>query len=186
MKPENMLNGNDIEEKENNRRKMKKRQNEVRFFFKNFQMFRRFYRSLVAFAEIDWHDYAIVQTIEFTTADTTSELPLPMSIQEMENMTLSQKRMAAMIMENTAEEIEAHKAKQAAVESGREVSGTNGETKTDMSVTDEEHQRQQEAERIKELERAKAIQASLATGPMKIRTDYIPKRKFLRSSLSFT
>ena len=42
----------------------------------------------VAFAEIDWHDYAIVQTIEFTAADANSELPAPMSVQEVENMTL--------------------------------------------------------------------------------------------------
>ena len=70
----------------------------------------------VSFAEIDWHDYAIVQTIEFTAADTNSELPTPMSVQEVENMTLAQKRMAAMIMETTAEEVEAHRARQAAAE----------------------------------------------------------------------
>ena len=72
--------------------------------------------SIVAFAEIDWHDYAIVQTIEFTAADATSELPPPMSVQEVESMTLAQKRMAAMIMETTAEDVEAHRARQAAAD----------------------------------------------------------------------
>ena len=70
----------------------------------------------MAFAEIDWHDYAIVQTIEFTAADAASELPPPMSVQEVENMTLAQKRHAAMIMETTAEEVEAHRARQAEAE----------------------------------------------------------------------
>ncbi|TFY81966.1 hypothetical protein EWM64_g2042 [Hericium alpestre] len=64
-----------------------------------------------AFAEIDWHDYAIVQTIEFTAADAASELPPPMSVQEVESMTLAQKRMAAMVMESSAEDVEAHRAK---------------------------------------------------------------------------
>ncbi|KAH9001730.1 Pre-mRNA splicing factor PRP21 like protein-domain-containing protein [Lactarius akahatsu] len=54
----------------------------------------------VAFAEIDWHDYAIA-------ADAPAELPPPMSVQEMENMTLAQKRMAAMVMETTAEDLPA-------------------------------------------------------------------------------
>ena len=42
-------------------------------------------------AEIDFHDCAIVQTIEFTAAGANSELPQPMSAQEVENMTLALK-----------------------------------------------------------------------------------------------
>ncbi|GJJ12208.1 hypothetical protein Clacol_006449 [Clathrus columnatus] len=130
----------------------------------------------IAFAEIDWHDYAIVQTIEFTTADTTAELPLPMSIQEMESMTLSQKRMAAMIMENTADEIEAHKAKQAVAEREASTIANGIGTMLDEEEAAERRQRE-EAQRARELERARAIQATSldATGPMKIRTDYVPK-----------
>jgi splicing factor 3A subunit 1 len=44
---------------------------------------------IVAFAEIDWHNYIIVQTIEFTAANATAELPPLMSMQEVENMTLT-------------------------------------------------------------------------------------------------
>jgi hypothetical protein len=39
-----------------------------------------------------------------------------MSVQEVENMTLAQKRMAAMVMETTVEDVEAHRARQAAAE----------------------------------------------------------------------
>ncbi|KAF9050687.1 hypothetical protein BDZ89DRAFT_940258 [Hymenopellis radicata] len=140
----------------------------------------------LAFAEIDWHDYAIVQTIEFTAVDATSELPPPMSVQEVENMTLAQKRMAAMIMENTAEDIEAHKARQAAAEAEAAAAvGTAGvahEEDTAMEESDdegaaEEKRRQDVEDRRKEMERAKAMQAtsSSTSGPMKIRTDYVPK-----------
>ncbi len=70
----------------------------------------------IAFAEIDWHDFAIVQTIEFTQADAQSELPAPMTILEMDELTEKQKRVAAMITEDTAPEVEAHKASQAAAD----------------------------------------------------------------------
>jgi splicing factor 3A subunit 1 len=147
----------------------------------------------VAFAEIDWHDYAIVQTIEFTAADAAAELPPPMSVQEVENMTLAQKRMAAMVMETTAEDVEAHRARQAAAEAeaAAAVSTAGGvaaeaadddvmmEESDDEDTEASERKKKEEEERQKELERAKAIQASSleAGAPMKIRTDYIPKRE---------
>lgn len=141
---------------------------------------------IVAFAEIDWHDYAIVQTIEFTAADANSELPPPMSVQEVENMTLAQKRMAAMIMENTAEDIEAHRARQAAAEAEAAAAvGTVGIAAEDdgaMEESEEEGEgqvQQHEEDRTRELARAQALLASIATttGAMKIRTDYVPKRQ---------
>ncbi|KAG5354162.1 hypothetical protein C0989_003675 [Termitomyces sp. Mn162] len=142
----------------------------------------------IAFAEIDWHDYAIVQTIEFTVADANLELPTPMSLQEVENMTLAQKRMAAMIMETTAEDVEAHRARQAAAEAeaaaavgGAGVGG--GEDDAAMEESDEEvedeqtKQKREEEVRAREIARAQALQSGTlnAAGPMKIRTDYVPK-----------
>ena len=150
-----------------------------------------FIRSLftVAFAEIDWHDYAIVQTIEFTAADANSELPPPMSVQEVENMTLAQKRMAAMVMETTAEDVEAHRARQAAAEAEAAAAvggvGMGGDIDGMMEQSGDEdaeaqHRKLEEEERAREIERAMVLQASSvnAAGPMKIRTDYIPKRAF--------
>ena len=150
---------------------------------------------VVAFAEIDWHDYAIVQTIEFTAADASAELPPPMSVQEVENMTLAQKRMAAMVMETTVEDVEAHRARQAAAEAeaAAAVSSAGGgaaveaadddvmmEESDDEDTDASERKKKEEEERQKELERARAIQASSleAGAPMKIRTDYVPKREY--------
>ncbi|KAK0459533.1 Pre-mRNA splicing factor PRP21 like protein-domain-containing protein [Desarmillaria tabescens] len=140
----------------------------------------------IAFAEIDWHDYAIVQTIEFTAADANTELPPPMSVQEVESMTLAQKRMAAMIMENTVDDVEAHRARQAAAEAEAAAAVGNagvggGDDDAAMEESDdegeaEERKRREEEQRLREIERAKAMQASSNTaGPMKIRTDYVPK-----------
>jgi splicing factor 3A subunit 1 len=113
-----------------------------------------------------------------------------MSVQEVENMTLAQKRMAAMIMETTAEEIEAQRARQAAAEAdaAAAVGGISALPADDDAAMEEsddedkevqERKKREEEERQRELERARAIQASSleAGGPMKIRTDYVPKRK---------
>ncbi|KXN82509.1 Splicing factor 3A subunit 1 [Leucoagaricus sp. SymC.cos] len=151
----------------------------------------------IAFAEIDWHDYAIVQTIEFTAADATSELPPPMSVQEVENMTLAQKRMAAMIMENTVEEVEAHKARQAEAEAaaaaaaqsmGKVTVVDEEEDAAMMEESDdemsEERKRKEELERQREMARAHALQPSV--GPMKIRTDYVSKVGAKNTKLTMT
>ncbi|KAJ2965991.1 hypothetical protein NUW54_g13937 [Trametes sanguinea] len=110
-----------------------------------------------------------------------------MSVQEVENMTLAQKRMAAMIMETTAEEVEAVRARQAAAEAeaAAAVGGAGGQDDQDdtaMEQSDDEddevkeRKRREEEERQREIERARAIQASSEVGgPMKIKTDYVPK-----------
>ncbi len=116
-----------------------------------------------------------------------------MSVQEVENMTLAQKRMAAMIMETTAEDVEAHRARQAAAEAeaaaavGGAGAGPGYDEDTAMEESDDEDREVQERkkrddeERQRDFERARAIQASSleAGGPMKIRTDYVPKCKLL-------
>ncbi|KAJ3275958.1 splicing factor 3a, subunit 1 [Terramyces sp. JEL0728] len=46
----------------------------------------------IAFATIDWHDFVVVETIEFLEADDRATLPPPMSIEELESMTLEQRK----------------------------------------------------------------------------------------------
>lgn len=130
-----------------------------------------------------------MQTIEFTAADANSELPPPMSVQEVESMTLAQKRMAAMIMENTVEDVEAHRARQAAAEAEAAAAvggaGIGGEDDVVMEESDDESEDQQakqkreEEARARDFARAVALKASSVNtaGPMKIRADYVPKRK---------
>jgi splicing factor 3A subunit 1 len=48
---------------------------------------------LVEFQQIDWHDFTVVATIEFTNADDAIELPPPTSLTDLEYATLEQKRM---------------------------------------------------------------------------------------------
>ncbi|KAE8220880.1 hypothetical protein CF319_g5668 [Tilletia indica] len=56
-------------------------------------------REKAAFDEIDWQDFVVVGTVELTEADQHIDLPPPTSLRTIENMTLAQQRMAAMIMD---------------------------------------------------------------------------------------
>ncbi|KAK9485665.1 Pre-mRNA splicing factor PRP21 like protein-domain-containing protein [Lipomyces starkeyi] len=50
----------------------------------------------IAYAQIDWHDFVIVETIEFTSADDEVELPPPMSLSELEHASLEQKQIMSL------------------------------------------------------------------------------------------
>ena len=54
----------------------------------------------MAFASIDWHDFVVVERIEFTDVDEKMNLPPPMSLRALQNMSLAQKRAAALFAQN--------------------------------------------------------------------------------------
>jgi splicing factor 3A subunit 1 len=93
------------------------------------------------------------------------------------------------------DDIEAHRAKQAAAEAEAAAAvggvGMGADNDANMEESDdegeaaEERKKREAEEREKEIERAKALQASSVNtaGPMKIRTNYVPKREFQYFSL---
>ena len=98
-------------------------------------------------------------------------------------MTLAQKRMAAMVMETTAEDVEAHRARQAAAEAVAAaavggIGGTGGDDDAAMEQSEDEAEdaRQQERGVTQRTETILAVPET--TGNIKIRTDYVPKRKY--------
>ena len=104
-----------------------------------------------------------------------------MSVQEVENMTLAQKRMAAMVMETTVEDVEAHRARQAAAEAEAaaavgSVGGTGGDDDAAMEQSEDEAEdvTQQEQGVTRRTEIITAVPET--TGNIKIRADYVPKR----------
>jgi splicing factor 3A subunit 1 len=44
------------------------------------------------YASIDWHDFVVVQTLEFNDEDKNVEFPMPTTLKELESMTLAQKK----------------------------------------------------------------------------------------------
>lgn len=94
------------------------------------------------------------------------ELPPPMSLAEVENMTLAQKKMAAMIMEGREDE----------VENGGEGGAQRGD-EGDMDMEDDEEETPASAARNGKDSIARAQANASNAAPMKIRKDYVPKCK---------
>ncbi|GAA5888121.1 hypothetical protein JCM5296_005441 [Sporobolomyces johnsonii] len=118
----------------------------------------------IAFAEIDWQDFQVASTIEFTEGDEAglAELPPPMSLSEVENMTLAQKKMAAMIMEGGKEgEVDADGA-------------AGEEEEMEMDEEDDDAQPQVIEHKIEDTVEIQSLDANL---PVKIRKDYVRTKK---------
>ncbi|RUS25187.1 splicing factor 3A subunit 1-like protein [Jimgerdemannia flammicorona] len=106
----------------------------------------------VAYASIDWHDFVIVETVEFTEADETMDLPPPMSLVELESMTLTQKKMASILV--------------------NQQQTTQEEEKTDeMDIEEVDMDEDDEPEEQQPIE----IRPPDTSAPMKIRKDYVSK-----------
>ncbi|KAK4048997.1 SF3a splicing factor complex subunit [Microbotryomycetes sp. JL221] len=114
----------------------------------------------IAFAEIDWQDFVVASTIEFTEGDEAGlvELPPPMSLSEVENMTLAQKKMAAMIME------------------GKEDEAQNSSDEGEMDLEEPEATVRQHGGNQSRQDVTTKVNGN-GDGPIKIRKDYVPKAK---------
>jgi hypothetical protein len=80
----------DTKKKRGRKLKMRRRKNDV---YDQIHSLHAFLNTLdlVAFASIDWHDFIVVETVEFTEADETIPLPPPISLQELETMSYAQR-----------------------------------------------------------------------------------------------
>ncbi|EJT45664.1 pre-mRNA splicing factor [Trichosporon asahii var. asahii CBS 2479] len=119
------------------------------------------------FAEIDWQDFVTVETIEFTQADMDLDLPPPSSIDKLRQMSMAEKRMAAMIMEEPAAQAPAAAAGEEDIE------------EVDMEEDDDDEAEEARNARLvaeREQARARDVQrATLQSRGVKIRKDYVPK-----------
>jgi len=130
-----------------------------------------------AYNEIDWQDFVVAGTVELTETDAHVDLPPPMSLREVENMSMAQKRMAAMIAE-----VDGGGDEDDPVEGGRgrtRLPATRNEDEGDDDV-------EMEMEDSDEEPSSSSIQpiAGSAAGPMKIRKDYKPKTLAERKAAS--
>ncbi|BGP56527.1 SF3a splicing factor complex subunit [Rhodotorula sphaerocarpa] len=119
----------------------------------------------IAFAEIDWQDFQVASTIEFTENDEAgiAELPPPMSLAEVENMSIAQKKMASMIMEGN----------------GAAANNGNGSDEGEMDMEDEDEEAPGPGEPIIEHKKEDVVEIQTAdtSAPVKIRKDYVRTKK---------
>ncbi|KAG0336825.1 hypothetical protein BG000_006100 [Podila horticola] len=116
----------------------------------------------MAFLMINWQDFVVVETIEFTEADDALELPLPKSLKELENMSLAQKRMVQVLAES----------EHAAEDVPQDIEIDDDNDSVDMEGSDDEMEMaQEEVRNVIEI----VMTAPTASAPMKIKEDYVPK-----------
>ena len=119
---------------------------------------------------IDWQDFVVVETIEFTQNDESLELPPPTSADKLRTMSMAEKRMASMVMEETG-----------AGPTGGDVDQMGGPAEAvmqEMQIEEEEAEevRLQRIKNEQELARAKDVQrAAMESRGMRIKKDYQPK-----------
>lgn len=118
-----------------------------------------------AMAVIDWQDFVLVETIDFTQTDMELNLPPPSTVEQLKNRSMGEKRMASMIMEE-GEPL-----------APPQMQGQ--EEEMDMEEEEEEEAEDLRLQRIKEEKeqaRAREIQrAAMESRGMKIKKDYVPK-----------
>jgi splicing factor 3A subunit 1 len=102
-----------------------------------------------------------------------TELPVPMTVQQMEARSLAEKRMAAMVIDDTAEEFE--RAKEATAAQAAAALAAQKESSTEVAAALERKREEQAREEQRARELAKNLEGA---GPMKIRNDYVPKSEF--------
>lgn len=142
------------------------------------------------FNEIDWEDFIVVSTVEFTENDEVIDLPPPMSISEVENMTIAQKKMAAMVMEgkdmSTIDEEQLNatdlRHDQEANEMLEDAKRSAEEAKAKAAAEDQDESQRDEDDDNKTQNKQLAEIKKLNTTGMKIRKDYVPKNKQLQTA----
>lgn len=160
----------------------------------------------VAYAQIDWHDFAVVETVLFTDEDDQIELPAPASLGDLQSASLEQK--AAMSLNPLrieeampTDEMEpvyynAYPAEQAgpmqpafeqqaAAPAGMDYYPPAPQYPVAPAAATEEEQRIRE--RTEARDQASAAQAA-AKGqpPMRIRSDYVPRAQTRRQNAAAT
>ncbi|THW59526.1 hypothetical protein D6D20_06439 [Aureobasidium pullulans] len=151
----------------------------------------------LAYAQIDWHDFVVVETILFTEADDQTELPPPTSLNDIQSASLEQK--AQMSLAPSGMRIEE-------AMPGQETyyqpppsqmpppssyspapPAFSPAQQTGFAPPPRTPQEQEEDARIAErtAERQRAEQAQAAArgqGPMRIRNDYVPRAQARRQN----
>ena len=156
----------------------------------------------MTYAQIDWHDFVVVETVLFNEGDEQADLPAPTSLSDLQSASLEQKAMMSLAPHNMRIE-EAMPGEEdsyynpyaprppaydlPSVASGEDTMSAMAidtippaeATNTEYHNADDDND--DEAQRIRERTEARArarqaqAEAKGGAGPMKIRSDYVPR-----------
>ena len=163
----------------------------------------------LAYAQIDWHDFVVVETVLFTEADDQADLPPPTSLGDLQSASLEQKAMMSLqpssrrieeampTDEDAAYFDQQGQAPAVQLPQSQQNNGTQIPQATAAGLPAQQHplpkapmlDDNEEEQRIRERqeawERAQQAQAAAkgATGPMRIRNDYVPRAQAKRQNV---
>ncbi|KAF3941403.1 hypothetical protein ABW19_dt0206744 [Dactylella cylindrospora] len=139
-------------------------------------------KEKLAYAQIDWHDFVVVETITFTDADDAADLPPPTSLSDLQHASLEQK--ALMSLNSNQLRIEEAMPTADDYDSGTYIpqpAEEEEEQTMDVAMEPDSDNEDEETTRIRERREAQAraeqakAEAKGGTAPMKIRSDYVPR-----------
>ncbi|GAB1734116.1 hypothetical protein NU195Hw_g9309t1 [Hortaea werneckii] len=143
-------------------------------------------KEKVAYAQIDWHDFVVVETIVFDERDEEAQLPAPTSLNDLQSASLEQKAAMrvgsdrrieeAMPTFNDYDQFNAYNQSTTPAPAVQPTPPAKSAYQPPQQPEDEESARI--AELRADRERARAAQAAAKSGPpdnLKIRSDYVPR-----------
>ena len=160
----------------------------------------------LSYAQIDWHDFVVVETVVFSAADDQAELPPPTSLADLQSASLEQKAMMSLqpngrrieeamptdedptyySQQAQAPAVQVHQKNQ----TPQPVSATGLPPRQQhplpqSSAPEDDEEEQRIRERQEAWDRAQQAQAAAkgATGPMRIRNDYVPRAQAKRQNI---
>ncbi|KAF2805338.1 putative pre-mRNA splicing factor [Mytilinidion resinicola] len=159
-------------------------------------------KDKMEFAQIDWHDFVVVETVEFTEADEQADLPPPTSKSDLQSASLEQKAMMSLNQSNMRIEEampgeETYYVPHAPHAPAAQMPPPQPNWQSQRSEPEpmeyksqaQQAQEDEDERRIRERqeEREKAAQAQAAAkgvgGPMRIRNDYTPRAQIRKQNV---
>ena len=167
-------------------------------------------KEKLEYAQIDWHDFVVVETVLFNEADDQADLPPPTSLNDLQSASLEQKAMMSLQPHNMrieeampGEEIYYNpyptSQQQYSMQPPPAAPSYNtyppqqqqqqemDHQPTHQPSTQEDDEARAIAERTEARERAQAAQAAAKGGagqPMRIRNDYVPRAQAKRQNMA--
>jgi splicing factor 3A subunit 1 len=151
-------------------------------------------KEKMSYAQIDWHDFVVVETVLFTEADDQTVLPAPTSLSELQFASLDQKAQMSINSSMRIEEAmpsgddpyygsfttqpqQLHQMQPPPVPTPQPVYQPQPQSRLSKSSEEEDEVEQRIRERTEERARAQQAQAAAKGGaaPMKIKENYVPR-----------
>lgn len=157
-------------------------------------------KERIAYAEVDWHDFVVVETVLFTDADEQTDLPAPTSLNDLQSASLEQKAAMSLRPHNMRieeampdEDLSPWTQPSPAVQMPQPhvlPYATQPQAPFPTEYAPQRSAQEEEEERLirerqEQRERAQQAQAAAKAGPpqMKIRSDYVPRAQAKRKTV---